>query len=71
LNGMEPIPDFLPSPNETVGFKCAPRLSCPDCPRCTARAHLATIPARRALPSPHAMSPRHRVVCLICLPPPL
>ena len=23
LNGMEPIPDFLPSPNETVGFKCA------------------------------------------------
>ena len=33
LNGMEPIPDFLPSPNETVGFKCAPLPSRPDCPR--------------------------------------
>ena len=70
LNGMEPIPDFLPSPNETVGFKCAPRLPCPDCPM--HRACPSRNDAREArAPSPHAMSPRHRVVCLICLPPPL
>ena len=61
LNGMEPIPDFLPSPNETVGFKCAPRLPCPDCPM--HRACPSRNDAREArAPSPHARSPRHRVV---------
>ena len=57
LNGKEPILDFLPSPNETVGFKCAPRLPRPDCPM--HRACPSCNDAREArAPSPHAMSPR-------------
>jgi hypothetical protein len=57
LNGMEPIPDFLPSPNETVGFKCAPSLPRSDCPM-----HYACPPYTRRAPSPHAMSPRRVVL---------
>ena len=55
LNGMEPIPDFLPRPNETVGFKCAPRL-----PRLIARCTAQTTSQRcpRSL-SPPALSRRH------------
>ena len=68
LNGMEPIPDFLPSPNETVGFKCAPRLSRPDCP--THRACPPRNNAREA-PLPPAMSPRRVVSSRLLLPPPL
>ena len=73
LNGMEPIPDFLPSPNETVGFKCAPRLPRPDC-----LMHHACPPrngAREAralpLPTPIYTRPRPAWFCLICMPPPL
>ena len=54
LNGMEPIPDFLPSPNETVGFKCAPRLPRPDCPMHRACPSRNAMPARRA----RSISPR-------------
>ena len=61
LNGMESIPDFLPSPNETVGFKCAPRLPRPDCPMHRAN-YLATMP----VPCLDATWLRP-----VCLPPPL
>ena len=66
LNGMEPNPDFLPSPNETVGFKCAPLPSRPDCPR-----HRATSQRcpRGAL---HLTPPCLHAAWLhpVCLPPP-
>ena len=73
LNGMEPIPDFLPSPNETVGFECAPRLPRPDCPMHRACPSRNAMPARRALPLPIPVSTRPRPAwfCLICLSPPL
>ena len=76
LNGMELIPDFLPSPNETVGFKCAPRLSRPDCPThraCPPRNNAGEARAQRAraLPLPPAMSPCRVVSSRLLLPPPL
>jgi hypothetical protein len=57
LNGMEPIPDSLPSPNETVGFKCAPRLSRPDCPTAPSVPTSQQCP-RGASPPCHVSTPR-------------
>ena len=66
LNGMEPNPDFLPSPNETVGFKCAPLPSRPDCPRHRATSQRCPRGALHLTPPCLLAAWLHPV----CLPPP-